>query len=355
MRCLPGSKVFFMIRRLALKVAYHSGFLGAWHRRRNGRALTVLSLHRVLPESDPRWAGADPLYTVSSRFFEQLLGWIVRHYSVVSLDDVLAASEGTLRLPPCPLLITFDDGWADNYAHALPLLRKFALPAVLFCAADAIDRHEGFYQERLVSAWLRGRLANDVLQSLWRDAGVPSGEVPADATLPESVRSLVARLQAIEPGKRARLLEPLAADLHEESRQMLTAAELRSLAAAGVGIGTHGRQHEPLTRVANLPAELRDARRMVAQSAGMQEDRVVTLSFPFSKQDAGVVREAHAAGYVLLFGGGLTLAPVLPRVPRLVPRVGITAGPVQDAGGNLRPDMLAAYLFRRPIAVLQPG
>jgi len=344
-----------MIRRLALSVLYKSGLLGAWHRRRNRRALTVLSLHRVLPESDPRWAGADPLYTVSSRFFEQLLEWIVRHYSVVSLADVEAASAGTAQLPSCPLLITFDDGWADNYAHALPLLQRFGLPAVLFCAADAIDRHEGFFQEQLISAWRRGRFMPGVLRELWLGAGAATTDIPADPAQPAAMRQLIARLQALEPATRRKVLEPHAAILREEFRQMVTATELQAMVGAGIGIGTHGRQHEPLTRVANLREELREARRLVAQHARLQEDRVVTLSFPFSKQDENVIREAHAAGYSLLFGGGLTLAPVVPRVPQLIPRVGITAGPVQDARGNLCAEALAAYLFRRPVAPLQPG
>lgn len=344
-----------MIRNLLLQVLYRSGLLGRWHRWRNRNALTVLSLHRVLPETDPRWPGSDPLYTVSSRFFEQLLGWAMRHYSVVSLEDIEAARAGTRPLRPCPLLITFDDGWADNHQHALPLLQRFGLPAVIFCAADAIDRHEGFFQERLISAWRRGNLPREALETLWRDSGAQPGEIPEDAAGDRAIRSLNARLQAIEPQRRRQLLEPHASLLREDSRQMLTAAELKAMAACGFGIGTHGRQHEPLTRVVDLQAELRDARRMVAECAGMPEDRVMTLSFPFSKQNAAVIDAAHAAGYGILFGGGLTLAPVLPRVPALVPRVGITAGPVQDAAGNLRPEALSAYLFRRPIAPLQPG
>lgn len=344
-----------MIRRFALRLLYRSGLLGAWHRRRNRMALTVLSLHRVLPESDPRWAGADPLYTVSTRFFEQLLEWIKRHYSVVSLKDVEAASAGTGQLPSRPLLITFDDGWADNHAHALPLLQRFGLPAAIFCAADAIDRHEGFFQEQLISAWRRGRLPSEVLQELWRGTGATPTDLPEDASLPGAIRSLIARLQGLEPATRRQVLAPHVALLQDDSRQMLTAAELQAMVGAGIGVGTHGRQHEPLTRVANLPEELRDARRLVAQSARLQEDQVTTLSFPFSKQDAAVIREAHAVGYSLLFGGGLTLAPVQPRVPQLIPRVGITAGPVQDAEGNLCAEALAAYLFRRPIAPLQPG
>jgi hypothetical protein len=136
---------------------------------------------------------------------------------------------------------------------------------------------------------------------------------------------------------------------------MLTSIELQAMGAGGIGIGTHGRQHEPLTRVADLAAELGDARRLVALAARLPVEGVATLSFPFSKQDARVIDACRAAGYRLLFGGGLSLAPVQPRVAELLPRVGITAGPVQDDRGNLRAELLAAYLFRRPVAALKPG
>lgn len=344
-----------MIRSLALSALYRTGLLGSWHRWRNRRALTVLSLHRVLSDTDPRWVGADPLYTVSTRFFEQLLAFVARHYSVVSLHDVVAASAGTARLPPCPLLITFDDGWADNHEHALPLLRRFGLPAVLFCAADAIDQQAGFFQERLVSAWRRGRIRPEMLRDLWVSSGAAAAELPVDLASEPSIRALNARLQSIEPARRLLLLEPLAGALHEESRQMLTATELQDLVAGGFCIGTHGRQHEPLTRVADLPVELADARRLVSLAAQLPAEEVVTLSFPFSKQDARVIEACRAVGYKLLFGGGLSLAPVLPRVAELIPRVGITAGPVQDARGDLRAELLAAYLFRRPVSALKPG
>jgi peptidoglycan/xylan/chitin deacetylase (PgdA/CDA1 family) len=342
-----------MIRQLAMGLLSATGLLHAWHRRRNRDVLTVISLHRVLSEDDPRWSGADPLYTVSARFFDQLLAWLPRHYSVVGLQQLEDARTAGKPLPPCPLLITFDDGWADNFQVALPLLKRHALPAVLFCAGDAIDRHEGFFQERLICAWRRGRLGEPELLQLWTSCGVAAP--PAPVTGESAVRQLVSRLQALGPDARAGVLEPLRAQLRDDSRQMLTAAELKALAQADVAVGTHGKQHEPLPDVVDLAAELRDSRRQVAQAADLPEERVASLSFPFSKQNARVVAEAQGQGYRLLFGGGLSLTPLGNGVPDLLARVGITAGPLQDRRGNLRPTRLAAYLFRRPIRALRTG
>ncbi len=338
-----------------MRLLSFTGALHAYHRLRNRNALTVISLHRVLPEDDPRWPGADPLYTVSARFFDQLLSWLPRHYSVVSLHQIEAARAGGEPLPARPLLITFDDGWADNAQHALPLLLKHALPAVLFCAGDAIDRSEGFFQERLIAAWRAGRLGDEQLRQLWRGSGALAAEIPDSPLREESLRRLISRLQSLEPAQRAAILEAVRDAIEDHQRQMITTEELRLLAKGGFAVGTHGKQHEPLTRVADLHAELCGSRRQVALAAGVPEEAIVTLSFPFSKQDARVVAQARDAGYRLMFGGGLSLTPLAKGLPDLVARVGITAGPLQDSRGNLRQDLLAGYLFRRPIARLEIG
>ena len=136
------------------RALYRSGALDAWHRRRNRDRLTVIMFHRVLAPSDPRWATADPEYSLRDDLFADCLAFFKRHYHVVALDDVLAARAGGPPLPPRPLLITFDDGWSDNEEFALRHLRRAGLPALLFVVADVVGRKEPFYQERLVGAWI---------------------------------------------------------------------------------------------------------------------------------------------------------------------------------------------------------
>ena len=340
-------------RRLLARTLAAAGVLGKWHGWRNRHALTVLSLHRVLPESDPRWPGADPLYTVSTRFFEQLLQWLPKHYAVVSLEQLLAARDRAAPLPACPLLITFDDGWADTSQFALPLLRKYRLPAVLFCAGEAIDRGEGFFQERMIAAWRAGRLSSDALQTLWVQCGVSAADTPAEPLAGPALRQLIARLQALGPERRRTVLEPLRPVLDDGLRHMISAAELRVLPSGGVALGTHGRQHEPLPQADDLDSELVESRRVVSEAAGLPESEVATMSFPFSRQNSRVVARARELGYRLQFGGGLSLTPIADGLPDLLARVGITAGYVQDARGNLDPASLGWYLFRRPITPLQ--
>jgi peptidoglycan/xylan/chitin deacetylase (PgdA/CDA1 family) len=339
------------MRQKILHFAYVSRLLGAYHRIRNRQALTVVGLHRVLPESDPRWAGADPLYTVTPGFLADCLDFFARHYSVVSLPQIEAAHANGTLLPPRPLLITFDDGWADNLEYALPVLRRHGLSFALFCASDAIDRREGFFQERLIAAWRSGRLTAQDMGSLWR-ACANADEIPQDVMSEAAVRRLTGRLQRLSPDRREQVLSAVDSQLHDPLRHMLTASELRQMVEAEVAIGVHGKRHEPLTEVADLDGELLESRRTLSRLCATNEEQVASLSFPFSRHDDRVVSRALQLGYRLLFGGGSSLTPVAAKVPALIARVGITAAGLADARGRLMPERLAAYLFRRPHAAL---
>jgi peptidoglycan/xylan/chitin deacetylase (PgdA/CDA1 family) len=90
------------------------------------RTLRVLMYHKVndLP--------GNPLTMPVSLFDEQMDQLRLLGYTVVDLDAVLAHYVEGKPLPPRAVLITFDDGYHDNLAHAAPVLRKYGYPAVLF-------------------------------------------------------------------------------------------------------------------------------------------------------------------------------------------------------------------------------
>src|SRR5579864_5457990 len=143
-----------LVRSLLRQVAYRSGAFGL-ERLRLRRALTVVMFHRVIDAADPEFADADPASTITPELFDDLLGFFENHYAVVSLADVIDASspDEYRPLPDYPLLITFDDGWADNLRHAAPLLRNHRLPAVIFAVAETlISPDTAWWHEQVFAA-----------------------------------------------------------------------------------------------------------------------------------------------------------------------------------------------------------
>ena len=310
-------------RALARRVAYRSGWLGALHRLRHRRALTVVTFHRVLAAGDERWATADPRYTVDAELFAACLRFFRRHYTPVSLEQV---ERG--RLPARPLLVTLDDGWADSADTAAPLLRAAGVPAVLFVASDTLRRAHTFWPERLIAAQRRGRLDAAALAR--------AGATPELA----SVRALIARLTELSPAEREPLVDALAGP--GEPRPWATAEQLRELGACGVAIGAHSARHEPLVRADDLERELGEPQ--AALGAALGGPAPATLSFPHGAYDQRVLERARAAGYRLLFtsDGSLNALPA----GDLVHRVGVAADAVTGPGGRRRPTASPAACSR---------
>jgi peptidoglycan/xylan/chitin deacetylase (PgdA/CDA1 family) len=61
-------------------------------------------------------------------------------YASVSLSDLVAYIRSGKPLPPKPVLITFDDGYRDNYTLLYPLLRQYAMQANIFLVASFVQR-----------------------------------------------------------------------------------------------------------------------------------------------------------------------------------------------------------------------
>lgn len=339
-----------MLKDLFKKLLYSSGALGLYHRLRNRSQLTVVMFHRTLPADDPRHASCDPDYTLAPQRLAQSFDFFRKHYHVVSLEQVLACRRDGAALPPRPLLITFDDGWADNVDHALPELRRAGIPALMFVVADAVGQRQPFYQERLISAWRRGRVSVAALASSL------APHLPVDtATLDEgiaSLRRLIARLEVLDAPARAAALAAIDLELDDGLRHMVDRDELLRLEQGGMALGLHGKTHVPMTRAADLDAELAGARATLGLQLQRPAESLVSMSFPHGAHDAIIAGKARDAGYELVFTSVPVLNPVDDRLGWLLGRTGYETDTVVDEKGNFRPDLLALYLFRKPARVL---
>ncbi len=301
--------------------------------------------HRTLTEDDPRWATCDPNYTLRRDLFARSLAFFRRHYRLVSLQDVLDARRGVRPLPKRALLVTFDDGWADNADHALPELQDAQVPALMFVAADAIGRRQPFWQERVVAGWRRGALRVEELRAAIGETG------GGDNGLPE-LREAIARLEALAPGQRSEALAPFAVAMHDGMRHMVVGDELQRLREGGVALGLHGKSHVRMTEAADLDAELAGARDALAAALGEDDARAESMSYPHGAFDAAIAQRAREAGYELQFTSVPVLNPTAGGVGWLLGRTGFETDTVLDDANRFRADRLAWYLFRSPIRAL---
>ncbi len=88
--------------------------------------------------------GAASSLSVSPENFRSQMRFLSRrNYNVISLAELVEAKLKKERLPRNSVVITFDDGYADNYISAYPVLKNYNLPATIFVIVEAIGR-EGY-------------------------------------------------------------------------------------------------------------------------------------------------------------------------------------------------------------------
>ena len=96
----------------------------------------VIYYHSV-GEKNPGW-GRNFL-TLETPYFEDQIKYFSRHYTVISLTDLLDIREGIRKPVKNPLVITFDDGYLDNWVWAFPVLKKYNTKATIFVSPEFID------------------------------------------------------------------------------------------------------------------------------------------------------------------------------------------------------------------------
>ena len=135
-----------------LEVARRAGVLPAIGAVFGRRRLTALAFHRIADVSDPDLPGFVGNVSATPEDFAAHLDFLVRHFQVVGIDDLLACLDGGDDLPERAALVTFDDGYRDNLEVAAPLLAERGLPATLFLTTGPTDGGPSLYWD--LAAWV---------------------------------------------------------------------------------------------------------------------------------------------------------------------------------------------------------
>jgi peptidoglycan/xylan/chitin deacetylase (PgdA/CDA1 family) len=194
--------------------------------------VSVLCYHSVARGWD------DPVSVETTDFAVQcaLLQRRERVVPLATVRDSLAAGRG---LPRGTSVLTFDDGFADYVEHAVPILERHGLPAVMYIVAGSVT------PAGVTVNWIRGL-------------------DPADAP------------------------------------PLLTADQIRDLHARGWEFGSHSMAHRdlPLLSEEECLRDLRESREILSDLLGAE---VMTLAYPFGRHAPHVRRAAERAGYSIAF------------------------------------------------------
>jgi peptidoglycan/xylan/chitin deacetylase (PgdA/CDA1 family) len=261
--------------------------------------LIVLHYHRVLEAPDPMFTG---MLVERAAFAEQMAA-LAEYFRVLPLSEALARlRQGDL--PRRAVAVTFDDGYADNFHVAMPILQQFGLTATFFVATDYLDG---------------GCMFNDMIFEACRHA--PAGawdtqvtklgtlQVTAESQRPALALSIIGKLRYLDPEQRLSasrtLLDSTGA---RPPLLMMTSREIVKAFNAGMEIGAHTASHPILATLSDAEArrEIEAGRNRLESLLGA---KVPLFAYPngvpgtdYSRRDVELVRQ-------LGFAGAVTTAP----------------------------------------------
>lgn len=278
--------------------------------------LSVLIFHRVLPRADPLFPDE-----WDAQRFDMLLSWLQRGFNVLPLDQAIRAlSEGTL--PSRAVAITFDDGYADNYTVALPILQKHGLNATFFIAIGFLDGGRMF-NDTVIEA-IR-RFEGDQLDLGSLGLGVVDMRTPSARR--KAIDRLLPALKYLPPDERAVKAASIAqlAEVELPADLMMTSLQLRDLRAAGMIVGGHTVNHPILARIDDAEA-YREIAGGKARLETILGESISFFAYPNGRPEkdylfkhAVMVQEAGYVGAVSTSPGAARRGADLFQLPRFTP------------------------------------
>jgi peptidoglycan/xylan/chitin deacetylase (PgdA/CDA1 family) len=263
------------------------------------RGVLILLYHRVATLKRDPWSLA-----VTPRQFASHLSIIHRSFEPVPLNDLDAALGSSSEKPR--VVITFDDGYGDNFLAAEPLLRQFDIPATVFLVSGAVGSTGEFWWDELERVLLESVFKRDSLEITIRGRGykwtisAPAGSAgdsnwkawndsaPSDAH--RLYRELYDLLFPLEPAERESVMTSLRdwsglTAVGRETHRALSCQQTVALARSpGMQIGVHTANHPCLS---SLPLEAQQNEILSAKSAidELTGQNSAVFSYPFGKRE----------------------------------------------------------------------
>jgi peptidoglycan/xylan/chitin deacetylase (PgdA/CDA1 family) len=223
-----------VIKYTVLQVARWTGLFAAARTLAAG-SLRILAYHGV--GDCPAALNRDG-FQIDPAVFSTQLDHLVRAYHPVDLDAVCTALGGGNPLPRRAVLVTFDDGYANNAEVAAPLLRERGVPAVFFITTGYLDgTHRPWWY--VLRQWIAEAGAEVV--------GFPNGQPGCDATA--VMVAWEAALKRLTGKERAVRLNALGERLGRTAGDVLpfmTWDQVRDLRESGFAIEPHTVSHPNL-------------------------------------------------------------------------------------------------------------
>jgi peptidoglycan/xylan/chitin deacetylase (PgdA/CDA1 family) len=264
-----------------------------------GKAL-ILTYHRVLSEKELNQYFIQPGMYVCNDVFEKQMQFLQKHFQILSFAELLSLwKDKALDQNKRYCVITFDDGWLDNYIYAYPILKNYRIPATIFLTTSFIGTNHWFWSDQLI--YLLQRLndsalnvlldSNNWLKDILRPHHLSINEMRFNTIIEKCKQRPDDEIQAlIEKIKTISALE------FPEERMFLNWQEVNEMSHCGISFGSHSCTHKILTKLSvdEIQKEIEDSLCTLREK---KINYIPIFCYPNGNYTQEIIKLVKAAGY----------------------------------------------------------
>ncbi len=269
-----------------------------WGRFDRWHGLVTLNYHRIGRAQD---SSLDPnLFSATAEQFEVQLRYLKSNCDVIRLGDIAdVLRQGSRRRA---VLITFDDGYLDNYEAAFPVLKQMQLPAVIFLATGFLDHRTVAWWDEIV--WLVNHTNVSAIEcpAEWKIANLDLSALGREKV----INCLLQYTKTLTLQERSRFLDVLGTRLrtgrapaNDSTAPWMTWDMVREMSAAGIEFGGHTVNH-PILSMCKLEEQRDEIEQSKIRIEAELGETISAFSYPDGQPcsfQADTARLVHEAGY----------------------------------------------------------
>jgi len=319
----------------------------------------ILMYHCVLKDNDWQKQYLQPSLFVSQRTFDKQMAFLSKYYNVISLKELVKILQNKQPLPSKCAVITFDDGWRDNYLNAYPILKKYNISATIFLTTDFISTNNIFWFLQ-VSILLAGCKMNpqkmtDILKKVKSEnENSPSvndlSDYDIEAIKGDSDRFFEAlkKLDYDIIQKVIALISKecdLSLDKIIQNKWILSWDEVIKMSHENIDFGSHGQSHRILTKLnsSEIQKELINSKNIIEENIGKE---CKLFSYPngdYNSEIKKLVQEARYSSAITTSG-----QEIIKKEPDLfaLKRLGIHEGAALSPTGRFSKTIFTCLIER---------
>jgi O-antigen/teichoic acid export membrane protein/peptidoglycan/xylan/chitin deacetylase (PgdA/CDA1 family) len=212
-----------------------------------GNQVLVLRYHSVFEPGTERDQLISPTLLTAPAEFDRQMAHVAAHYNPLDVGRILTCLQESSPLPRKGVVVTFDDGYADNYEVAAPILLKHGIPAAFFIITNVIG--DSYPPWHCTVRYAFERTAHDV----WLLDDGTALPLTTERDRLWARRRAATLFEGLAAEERAAQVSALCAQLGVEPPRapalMMTWSQARELALMGFTIGAHSATHPNLARI----------------------------------------------------------------------------------------------------------